>query len=258
MDEIFGGCLAGLFYLLGRTGAMVKVGINTKSALNKARLNAKRQGVTVTPGWYSINRKATLYILSPVLGWLLVYFLLFWLLSKINAPTGIYILALLPLIPVLLGSLGLVFKPLEEEELEDYISVTKEERKLERARNLVGEIVNKLTVSFVSGDPETIKDQISLFSFVDELITNNPRIKPEEIQKIRITLLNQANEKVFTCLVSLLSERDQKELDKFLDSIPSNTAMWQFFADKIPDMNTQTIKVFNDFRNSYLTQSSKG
>jgi len=58
---------------------------------------------------------------------------------------------------------------------------------------------------------------------VDELITHNPHIKPKEIQKLRGNLINQANEKLFSHLVSLLSERDQKELDTFLDSIPSDT-----------------------------------
>ena len=258
MDEIFGGCLSSLLYALGRTGAMVKAGINTKSALNKARLNAKRQGATVTPRWHSVNRKAILYIISPLLGWTLVYFVFFWLLSKINIPRGIYILVLLPLIPVILGGLGLVFKPIEEEELEDYIFATKEERKSERAKELVSEIVNKLNVSFVSGDPETIKDQIALLSFVDELITHTPRIKQNEIQKLRGNLINQANEKLFTHLVSLLSERDQKELDTFLDSIPSNKEMWQFFTDKIPNLNIQIANVLIQFRNSYLTQGVKG
>jgi len=259
MEDIFKICVAGLFYILGSTGAQVNIGINTKSVLNKARLNAKRQGAEVTPSWHRANRKATLYIVSPVLGWTIIYLLLFRLLSNINAPTGIYVLVLLPLIPVLLGSLGLVFKPIyEEEEFDNCLPVTEEQRKSVRAKRLVIEIVNILNASLASGEPEAIKDQIVLLSLVDDLIKNNCHIKPEEIPKVRITLLNQANERVFTHLVGLLSERDQKELDTFLEGVPSNKEMWRFISHKIPNLEGQIVNAFLQFRDSYLAQDNKG
>lgn len=258
MDEIFQTCTTVIIYALGNTGAKVWEGIHIKIALRKARLNAKKQQLTITPEWYKMNRKASFYIVAPILGWATIYVLIFWLLSKFNPPIGIYILALLPLVPVIIGSMGLIFVPIvDEEDASYFLPFTKEDRKSARTKDLVRELTNKIVFSSASGDQSAINDERAFLVWVDDCIKYNPHIKPSDIPKIRGTILTEMIEKVFTHVTNLLPEKDQKELDVFLDKIPSNQEMWQFFARKIPDLNTQIGTVLNQFRDNYIAQSRK-
>lgn len=104
----------GVLYLLGKTGQLVRKGVETKKALNKAKLDAAQKRLVVTSKWHEYNRKATLWITGPILGWIGVYVVLFLVL-----PLGTFLVSLLGLIPPVLGYFGIFFVP--SGDLDDYL-----------------------------------------------------------------------------------------------------------------------------------------
>jgi hypothetical protein len=255
MEAERAGCSAGLLYPLGRTGAMVREGIGTKVALRKAKTSASRQGGSVLSGWHKTNRKATLYILGPIFGWPIVYMIVFRLLQQIQAPTGVYILILLPMIPVVLGVMGLVFKPMEDEG--EYLPIFEDEREAERVQEVVSKIVGKINLSIISGDPVAIKDQVALLHFVDNCMMSNHHDKPNDRARLRRSYLEQLYQEIYTHIVSALAEKDRQALNKLLDQLPSNQEMDRFLMQRIPDMETKIAGAMLKFRDTHFPLSGQ-
>jgi hypothetical protein len=104
----------GLLYLIGKTGQLVRKGVETKKALNKFKVESLRKGFGVNEKWHLFNKKSTFWIVLPVLGWVVVYFGLFYFLSS-----KYFLISLLALIPILLGYFGVIFGPSEDPD--DYL-----------------------------------------------------------------------------------------------------------------------------------------
>jgi len=102
--------------------------------------------------------------------------------------------------------------------------------------------------------PNSVKDQIAFMSFIDDLIKekNDPDIKPEQLPQIKTLLLKELNEKVNLHLVSLLSERDQLELDELFNKNASDEEIDNFFQAKVPNLIPEMTAVLLEFRNTYL------
>jgi hypothetical protein len=101
---------------------------------------------------------------------------------------------------------------------------------------------------------QVIKDQIALLSYVDKLIEErqDPHITEKALPKVREYLLTRVNEAINTHLVNLLTEKDQEELEKLLDSNAHNDFITEFFEKKIPNLETEIAAVLLDFRSGYL------
>lgn len=102
-------CLLGIgvLFLLGTTGLWVRQGVETKKALRKVRADAANKGLGANEKkWRALNRKATLQIWGPIVGWLLAYGAFFFLL-----PGEYFSFSLLGLIAPLLGYFGIRFVP---------------------------------------------------------------------------------------------------------------------------------------------------
>lgn len=94
-----------VLYMLGQTGVSIRTGIETKKALNKIKDELAQEGVSVNEKWHSLNKQASNWIRWPVLGWLLFYIGVLFLLPKL------FLLSLLLLIVPVLGFSGIVFVP---------------------------------------------------------------------------------------------------------------------------------------------------
>lgn len=106
-----------------------------------------------------------------------------------------------------------------------------------------------------------LRDQVALLSFVDDLIRErkDPNINEKNIANVRALLLKEVNEAVNTHLVSLLTERDQIELDVLLERKMTNEQLDDFFRKKIPNLEVEIASALLNFRAAYLyplTQTS--
>ena len=106
--------LIGVLYLLGKTGQLMRKGVEIKKALKKAKFEGAQKELVPNPKWHEFNRKATRWIIGPILGWAAVYTVLFLML-----PSGVFLLSLLALILPVLGYFGIFFVP--SEDLDDYL-----------------------------------------------------------------------------------------------------------------------------------------
>lgn len=99
-----------------------------------------------------------------------------------------------------------------------------------------------------------LRDQIALLSFIDELIKErkDPNINEKNIANIRALLLKELNDAINTHLVSLLTERDQIELDILLEKGMTNDQLDDFFRKKIPNLEVEIASVLLNFRAAYL------
>lgn len=106
--------------------------------------------------------------------------------------------------------------------------------------------------------PKSIRDQVALLSFIDDLIKekNDQSIKPEQLAQVKAALLQELNEMINTHLVTMLPEADQRQLDAMLDRNVSDEEMDDFFVKKIPNLSAEIASVLLDFRSAYLTPLS--
>lgn len=101
---------------------------------------------------------------------------------------------------------------------------------------------------------KAIMDQVALLSFIDEMIQarKDPAIKPENLPNVKTVLLRELNETINTHLITLLSEKDQRELDGLLDKNVSDDELNDFFSKKIPNLEAEMVSALLNFRAAYL------
>jgi len=97
----FGG-----LYLLGKTGQLVRKGVETRKTLNKTDREAGCEELVANEEWYVFNRKSILWIIGPVLGWVGIYLALLLVL-----PLRVFLFSLFVLIVPALGYFGIFFVP---------------------------------------------------------------------------------------------------------------------------------------------------
>lgn len=104
-----------------------------------------------------------------------------------------------------------------------------------------------------------LRDQVALLSFIDDLIKErkDPNINEKNINDVRALLLKELNDAINTHLVSLLTERDQIELDVLLEKkTMTNEQLDDFFRKKIPNLEAEIATVLLNFRAAYLYPSA--
>ncbi len=99
-----------------------------------------------------------------------------------------------------------------------------------------------------------LRDQVALLSFVDDLIKErkDPNVNEKNIADVRALLLKELNDAINTHLVSLLTERDQIELDVLLEKKMTNEELDDFFRKKIPNLEVEIASALLNFRAAYL------
>lgn len=99
-----------------------------------------------------------------------------------------------------------------------------------------------------------LRDQVALLSFVDDLIKErkDPNVNEKNIANVRALLLKELNDAINTHLVSLLTERDQIELDVLLEKKMTNDQLDDFFRKKIPNLEVEIASALLNFRAAYL------
>lgn len=107
----------------------------------------------------------------------------------------------------------------------------------------------------LSQQPQNIRDDVALLSFIDELIKEkkDPNINEKNIAAVRITLLENLKEMIYTRLVSMLSLEKQKELQQILDNNGKDEEIDQIFAKNIPNIEAVIASILIDFKIAYLT-----
>ena len=95
-------CLA--LYPLGKTGYLIRKGIVFKRGLRKVRELLHERNILPNEKFHKDNAKATLLIILPILGWFILYIILYNLL-----PFTKFIWTLLLLIAPILGFFGVFF-----------------------------------------------------------------------------------------------------------------------------------------------------
>ena len=106
----------------------------------------------------------------------------------------------------------------------------------------------------ISKLPAGVKDQVAFMSFIDDILKEKKETNLPEDQLIQLKtlLLKDLNEKVNTHLITLLSEKDQLELDDLLNKNVSDEELDNFFQSKIPNLVPEMTSVLLDFRADYL------
>jgi hypothetical protein len=101
---------------------------------------------------------------------------------------------------------------------------------------------------------DAVMDQVALLGFVEDLIKarNDQTVTPAELPVIRQVLLGEVNQAINSHLVNLLSERQQIELDKLLDTNPSDEQLNNFFTKTIPNLGVEIAAALLNFRAAYL------
>ena len=99
-----------------------------------------------------------------------------------------------------------------------------------------------------------LRDQVALLSFVEDLIKErkDPNINEKNIANVRALLLKELNDAINTHLVSLLTEKDQIELDVQLEKKMTNEELDDFFRKKIPNLEVEIASALLNFRAAYL------
>jgi hypothetical protein len=99
-----------------------------------------------------------------------------------------------------------------------------------------------------------LRDQVALLSFVEDLIKErkDPNINEKNIANVRALLLKEVNEAINTHLISLLTEKDQIELDVLLEKKMTNEELDDFFHKKIPNLEVEIASALLNFRAAYL------
>ncbi len=102
-----------ILYLLGRTGAIIRSGLEAKRILRNIKSDASAKGLLLSEKWFAFNKSATIWILVPPLSWLSFYAFAYFLF-----PTKLFLLSLVILILPILGSMGYFFRL--NDNVEDY------------------------------------------------------------------------------------------------------------------------------------------
>lgn len=97
-------------YPAGLTGLWVRKGVETRKGLKNIREQLEQQGYTVNDNWRKKYRRTFLYIWGPILGWVIVYIVIF----KHTTLWG-WLYSLLGLIIPIFGYHGKLFWPTVEE-----------------------------------------------------------------------------------------------------------------------------------------------
>ncbi|HMG74602.1 MAG TPA: hypothetical protein VK582_13965 [Pyrinomonadaceae bacterium] len=82
---IIGAIIIGALNLLAKTGKLIRAGIETKKTVRKSRLEFAKHGVFANEKLDAVNNTATLKIVLPIVGWLIVYAVLF-----LTVPTKLF------------------------------------------------------------------------------------------------------------------------------------------------------------------------
>jgi hypothetical protein len=101
---IIGGIVIALLNLFAKTGRLVRTGLETKKALEKARKEMGQQGMMPNEKFHSLNKNASLKIALPIAGLVLLYAIVFF-----AAPIGVFLFCLLLLIAPIVGFSGYKF-----------------------------------------------------------------------------------------------------------------------------------------------------
>jgi hypothetical protein len=104
-------CLLGIgvLYLIGITGQLIRKGIILKKYLAKSKKELLLKGYGVNEKYHELNRKSIYYIALPLLGWGIVYIILFYTFSSKH-----FLISLLGLVPVCLGFFGILIGPSDD------------------------------------------------------------------------------------------------------------------------------------------------
>jgi hypothetical protein len=101
---IVGAIFIAALNLLAKTGSLVRNGVETKKALEKARVEMAQQGMTPNEKFHGLNKSASLKIALPIAGWAIIYIVVFF-----AAPTTVFLFCLLLLIAPIFGYSGYKF-----------------------------------------------------------------------------------------------------------------------------------------------------
>ena len=101
---------------------------------------------------------------------------------------------------------------------------------------------------------KAVRDQIALLTFIDDIIKErkDPDVKPENISQVKAVLLKEVNDSINRHLISLISEKDQVELDELLEKNVTDDELNEFFLKKIPQLEAEIASVLLNFRAAYL------
>ena len=106
---------------------------------------------------------------------------------------------------------------------------------------------------------KTVSDEVALLTYIDEIINemNDSRITPADRPRMRTAMHDELRNEINTHLVSLLTEKEQIELDKlFADKSPLSQ-IDAFLREKIPNIEIETAAVMLNFKAGYLTKNDK-
>jgi hypothetical protein len=101
---IVGAVFIAALNLLAKTGRLVRNGVETKKALEKAQAEMAQQGMTPNEKFHALNKSASLKIALPITGWVILYLVVFF-----AAPTTVFLFCLLLLIGPVVGYSGYKF-----------------------------------------------------------------------------------------------------------------------------------------------------
>ena len=109
---------------------------------------------------------------------------------------------------------------------------------------------------------QTIKqstlDYLAMQTFVNELVAQRkPNIPDNELANYKESLISQVLESVNSRLVGLLSQSQQQQLEKLLDSQASQEQLSQFFVTSLPDLTAQIANALSEFKKGYLIDLDK-
>lgn len=107
-----------------------------------------------------------------------------------------------------------------------------------------------------SATPNIINFHLTIRSFVDDLILarQDPYITPQNLDRVRQSLLSEVHNAINTRLVRCLSHEDQVALDKLLDANSSNRVIDEFFIKKVPNIDAEIAEELLSFRTLYLVR----
>jgi len=75
---IVGAIVVGGFNLLAKSGGLIRLGVETRKALANAQTEMAQQGAVPNEKFYATNRSAMLKIILPIVGWIVLYAVIFF------------------------------------------------------------------------------------------------------------------------------------------------------------------------------------
>lgn len=223
-QDLGGGLVIEVMRRVGLSGVRVRMGLEQKRRLLRARAAARKQGGKVSERWRDASRKATLAMLRPVLGWMVFYAAAYLGLETIDAPSGVFYLLLVLLVPVFLGVLGLVF--VHSDDLDLSYPITHQNSPSERA--IESQVVTVFNLAILSGEPEALKDLAAIVAFAKRHMSNSSDAFPNEaVQLLLSTLVAR--------VTAELNPHQRSELEKVLGKYTSWQAYNEFVAAQVAD-----------------------